>query len=178
MGIISSNILSLLQAQYKHEMSNHFRYLARSSWARFRGLENTGDFFEKEAEGEKGHADIVRKYIEDRNEALDPVGLNFVESSLFTTFDELFTSAQMVERDTTESLQAIYAESFKAGDYMTCGWVLPLIIEQTEEESLYQTIIDRIVQRGGGIGQEESIKAFRKDISAVHDIDLFLGERA
>ena len=178
MGIISSNILSLLQAQYKHEMSNHFRYLARSSWARFRGLENTGDFFEKEAEGEKGHADIVRKYIEDRNEALDPAGLNFAESSLFTTFDELFTSAQMVERDTTESLQVIYAESFKAGDYMTCEWVMGLIKEQVSEEDEYQTIIDRIVQRGGGIGQEESIKAFRKDISAVHDIDLFLGERA
>jgi ferritin len=178
MGVIYANILSLLQAQYKHEISNYFRYLARSSWARFRGLENTGDFFEKEAEGEKGHADIVRKYIEDRNEALDPAGLVFADSSLFATFDELFTTAQIVERETTDSLQAIYAESFKAGDYMTCEWMMKLIKEQVLEESEYQTIIDRIVQRGGGIGQEESIKAFRNDISAVHDIDLFLGERA
>jgi ferritin len=177
MGVISSNILSLLQAQYKHEISNYFRYTARASWARFRGFENTGDYFEKEAEGEKGHAEIVRKYIEDRNEAIDPAGLVYNDSSLFAYFDELFTSALQVERDTTDKLQTIYKSAFDAGDYMTVEWVMALIKEQVEEENTYQSIIDRIVQRGGGDAQDKAIETFRKDISAAHDIDSFIGER-
>lgn len=165
MGIISSNILELLQEQYRHEMRNHFRYLARSSWARYRGFEGAGDFFEQEAEGEKGHADKVRKYIEDRNEAVIIVPFDYSDSSNFADFADLFTTALEVERDTTERLSVIYAEAIKAMDYMTSSWVQSLIIENIEEENLYTTIIDRITARG-------------VDTAANHDIDVWLAERS
>ena len=177
MGMISSKILDLLQTQYKHESSNHFRYVARSSWSRYRGLEAAGDFFAKEAEGEAGHAKIVRDYIESRNEAVDPAGFDFSDASQWNYYDELFTTAQQVEYETTDMLNNIYSVAMESGDFMTSTWVQGLITEQIEEENLYQTMIDRIVQRGGGVDQVTAINAFRKDISAVHDFEIFLSER-
>ncbi len=177
MSSVPETVLSLLQAQWKHETANSMRYTARASWARFRGLEGTGDFFEQEAAGEQGHAKLVREFIEARNEALAPEGFAFDEPSAFGSFDALFTSALEVERTTTDMLNAIYAEAVRVADFQTSIWVQQLISEQTEEENLYQTIIDRMVQRGGGSGQDEALTAFRKDGAAIHDLDVWIAER-
>jgi len=176
MGMLSRNILDLLQLQYKHEMSNHFRYIARSSWAKYRGFDSAGDFLDKESIGESGHAKIVRDYIEQRNETIIPCGFEFEENCTFTYYDELFTTAQKIEQLTTDMLNNIYAESIAVGDFMTSSWVQQLIIEQIEEENTYQSIIDRITQRGGGGDQITALNAFRKDISATHDIEMWLRE--
>jgi ferritin len=158
-------------------MGNHFRYTIRASWARYRGFEGAGDFFEKEAAGEFGHAKLVRDYIEARNEAVLVAPYNFSDDTEFQYFDELFTTSLQVERDTTERLNAIYLESFKAGDIQTMGFVTQMIVEQTEEENIYQTTIDRIVQRGGGGLQVDAFDAFRQDLSASHDVDVWIAER-
>jgi bacterioferritin B len=163
MSLMPNNILDLLQKQYKHEMSNHLRYVARSSWARFRGLENTADYFDTEAKGELEHAALVARYIEDRNEAVEPSPFEFIEPLTITEYDELFTTALIIERDTTEKLTNIYTEAFKVGDIMTVNFMHQMIERQVAEENDYQTIIDRITSRG-------------KDAAANHDIDTFIGE--
>jgi ferritin len=174
MSAMIMNILGLLQLQYAHEMENHRRYLLHSSWARNHGLENIADFFEKEAEGEKGHADKVREFIEARNETLDSPALRY-DDTVFAFMDELFVTALDIELITTIMLVNIYSESIRLGDIQAAIWIQDLIAEQTEEENKYQTIIDRIISRGGGAAQVEAIKVFRSDISAAHDIDMFIG---
>jgi ferritin len=164
MGNLSAAALSLLQAQYRHETSNSLRYFARASWARFRGFEATADFFQKEAEGERKHAVIVQKWIEDRNEQLTPEPLQYSDPSSFIEYASLFESAIEVERVTTEMLNKIYAQALSDGDFQLVTQVSELVIEQIEEENLYQTILDRIGSRGN-------------DASANHDIDLWIGER-
>jgi ferritin len=162
MSVISANILILLQEQFRHEMSNYLRYTARASWARYKGLESTGDFFTSEANGELEHAKTVREFIESRNEAVIPETLTYTDSSNFAGFDELFTTALAVERETTDMLNNIYAEAINIKDFQTSVWVQALIAEQTEEENLYQKILDRIAQRGD-------------DTGSVHDIDVWIG---
>lgn len=164
MSMIPSNILDLLQEQYKHETKNYLRYLVRASWARYRGLEGAGDFFEKEADGEKAHAEQVRKYIEDRNEALNPIGLVYDEPANFGKFIDIFQTALAIERETTERLSTIHAEAMKAMDLITAIWVQPLIYEQIEEENLYTTALDRFGIRG-------------VDIASDHDIDCWIASR-
>lgn len=164
MGKLSAATLALLQDQYRHEASNHLRYESRSSWARFRGLEATADFFHREAKGEAHHARKVQKWIEDRNEELIPEPFEYTDSSQFADFASLFVTAMQVELTTTEKLQAIYKAALNEGDIQLCTQVSELIIEQIEEENTYQTIIDRIVARG-------------TDPGAIHDIDVWIGER-
>lgn len=163
MGNLSAVALGLLQTQFRHELSNNLRYLARSSWARFRGLEATADFFNKEAEGEMRHALLVRKWIEDRNETLVPEPFEFEDPSTFATFNSLFSTALEVERETTRMLNAIYAAALAEGDFQLVTQVSELCAEQIEEENLYQTILDRIAARGA-------------DNASAHDIDVWIGE--
>jgi ferritin len=163
MGILSAVLLSMLQDQYRHETSNALRYFARSSWARYRGLENTAAFFEKQAKDEQGHADKVRGWIEDRNMALVPAPYAFDEPSDWTDFDDLFLTGLEIERNTTDKLTKIYQAAFAEGDLLLLAPVMDLLREQIEEESIYQTILDRITARGD-------------DTAAVHDIDVFIGE--
>ena len=175
MGMLSRQILDLLQKQFQHETANSLRYVARASWARYRGFEAVGKFFDGEAKGERHHAKAVRKYIEDRNEAVDPSGFAFSDTSEFGTFDVLFTSALVVEQTTTDMLSEIFKQAMLLGDAMTVVWVQDLIREQIEEENTYQTIIDRMIQRGGGGDQVSALANFNRDPSAEHDIDVWMG---
>lgn len=163
MGILSAVLLDMLQEQFRHETSNALRYVARSSWARMRGLEATADFFSREAKGEYEHADKIRQIIEDRNCALMPEPYSYADSSAFSRFNDLFASAMEVERGTTARLTMIAQAALNDGDLMLFGAIQPMIAEQVEEENLYQTILDRIAARGD-------------DAASVHDVDVWIGE--
>ena len=164
MGILSAVLLDLLQEQFRHETANSLRYIARSSYARYRGLEATADFFSREAEGEQEHARVVRSWIEDRNCAVIPEPLTYTDSSSFSSYTDLFVSALLVERGTTERLNTLYFTALGECDGMLAIAVQKLLAEQTEEENLYQTILDRIKARGS-------------DAATDHDIDIWIGER-
>jgi ferritin len=164
MGNLSAAALSLLQEQYRHETSNSLRYFARASWARFRGFEATADFFQREAGGERKHALKVQSWIEDRNEQLIPEPYSYNDPSAFVAFTDLFSSALGVERLTTAMLNTIYAQALSDADYQLVTQVSELVIEQIEEENLYQTILDRIASRGS-------------DAASAHDIDVWIGEQ-
>jgi len=144
--ILSSNILSLLTAQYSHETANGIFYTALQSWADRRGLTGTASFFRKQAEGERVHADKILEYIHNRNDQLTVIAvpLQAVEP---TSFENLFTLAIERERLTSEMILAIKSQAESIGDHATCQWLLDpegLVKEQVEEENILQTIIDRM----------------------------------
>lgn len=162
MGALSTSLHSALSEQYRHEMRNHFAYLDRASWARYRGYEAIGAFFDKQACDEKNHADSVRAYIEERNEAL-VIGNVTVLPFEATAPLELFSSSLKLEQETTDTLNRIFSLAFDERDFMTLSWVQALIKEQIEEENTFQTILDRFASRG-------------QDIAANHDMDVWIGE--
>lgn len=164
MGNLSAVTLALLQEQYRHETANSLRFVARASWARYRGLEATADFFLSESEGERKHADAVRCWIEDRNEALTPEPITYADASAFESFVSMFRGALEIEQETTRRLNAIYDAALTERDFQLVTQVSELVVEQIEEENTYQTILDRIASRGN-------------DDATMHDIDMWIGER-
>lgn len=143
MAGLSVAILNALQEQYNHEIHNSHRYKTRAAWADYKGLTGIRDFFEKQANDENGHANIIYEYLNDRGYRIGTplIGIDEV-------FPEdvrgVFESSYDVELDTTERLKNIYALAHGEGDYMTAGWMLTgLIAEQREEEDTFMTIIDR-----------------------------------
>ena len=151
MSALSATILNLLQNQYAHEKSNQIRYEARASRANFIGLTGTAAFFRREAEGEAGHAAKVAQYIADRNECLRPV-VDCSEDCSYDLFGMIDT-AMLIELETTEKLKAIAQAAMSEGDLQTFYWLSGLITEQTEEENLYQTILDRFALCGRDTSQ-------------------------
>ena len=176
MATIPSHILDLLQDQFKHETSNHFRYAVRASWAKYRGFDGSGKYFDNESKGELKHAKKVKDYIELRNQELVISPFTYDDPEGFQYLDELYTSALKVEQDTTEKLNFIFTEALAAGDIQTVVWVQELAAYQSIEENEVQSYIDRIVSRGGGGLQVDAIETFREDISAAHDFDTYVAE--
>lgn len=142
MAILTARIKQLLEDQYRHEINNSMRYSVRQSWADSVGMNNAARFFEKEAKGERGHAKKVLDYLNSRNVFAQISPLQYGESDP-ENFINLFESALQIERDTTEKLTSLASAAFSEGDLQTFFWVSDLITEQTEEENLYQTILDR-----------------------------------
>lgn len=142
MSQLSASILGQLAAQWQHEKRNQITYEQVASHAEFLGLTGTAAFFGKQAAGEADHAKAVYDFIVARNERaqlprVEPVDLG-------TGFREWFPAVMELERGTTEALKAIAASALSEADFQTFYWIADLIKEQTEEENVTQTIIDRM----------------------------------
>jgi len=169
--MISANILTLLTAQYAHEISNALSYTLMQSWADMRGLNGTAAFFRKQAADEQAHAAKVLDYIHARSEQLASLP-DIVPVQAAGTFVAQFDAARSIEIDTTAAIAKIHAQAMAEGDMMTCAWLAQpggLILEQVEEENTIQSIIDRIVVRAVG-----AFAGAELDGDVVHDIDCWL----
>jgi ferritin len=176
--ILSANMLTLLSAQYSHEIANSLAYTAMQSWAEMRGLNGTACFFKKAGSDERDHADMILAYIHDRNEQLD-VQAVALHPSAADNFLGQFMAAQVIERMTTDLIANIRDQAEAERDMMTCAWLAApagLILEQVEEENIIQTILDRISARMGNVSLDGSdVTPAETPGAVIHDIDAWLG---
>ena len=140
---LSENILLMLNEQWRHEQGNSFRYFQRQNWAEFKGYIGSAAYYKQEAEGERGHADKILNYINDRNALATLQPLAWDEPNNWNDLIDLFSTALEIERDTTARLTAIYQSAFVEGDIMTVNFMAEMIDEQRGEEKEYVGILDR-----------------------------------
>jgi len=147
MSRLTENMLSLLGEQYQHETANSLRYYQRSMFAEYIGLLSIAEFFRKQANDERSHADKIMSFVNSRSMILPISGLSFTDKDLTAGSDILgiFRSALDIEKDTSARLENILDVARTESDTMTEQWLMDadgLIKEQIEEENLYQTILD------------------------------------
>lgn len=160
MSILSSNVKNLLIAQYYHELRNQISYTARASLAAYKGLDGIAGFFGKQASGEAAHAAQVLQFLEDRNECLTVQSV-VSPDPIADDLAQWFLTSQTIERDTTEKLKALAGAALEEMDLQTFYWAADLIKEQTEEENIIQTVLDRI-------------SSTNNSPCLVHDIDTWI----
>ncbi len=160
MSQLSNNLLILLNEQYAHEKQNQLIYEQSASVADFFGLTRTAKFFRAQAEGEASHAKAVLDFINARNEKISYATI--LTPDVPQEFYQLFTFAMDVELRTTEKLKAIALAALQEADLQTFFWAGILTQEQTEEENLTRTILDRFATCG--MSQEQ-----------IHHYDLWIG---
>jgi ferritin len=176
---LSSFVLTALNAQAEHELSNEKKYRVLASWADFIGLSGCASFLRKQADGEHEHFLKVVSYIEDRNEKYISAG-SVVPDYTPASFRDAFVFAYEIETGTTEKINQLYQIAQTAGDYATCQWLLDsagLIKEQVEEENLTQTILDRIDTIYGSLSfvAVSDIMPAIPDGLAIAALDDFIG---
>jgi ferritin len=165
MGQLSAGMLDILNALYRHELTNHLVYRQYQSRAAFQGLDGFEKWLKGQAEGEMGHAQKVYDYILTRNEEAEPAPFSFSATLQSERFPDIFGFVLELERGTTAAWAAAYAQALEERDYLTAQWIMDpagLMAEQREEENIAQTIVDRIAVRGA-------------DPAAIHDLDVWLG---
>jgi len=176
--ILSANVLTLLCRQYSHEIANSLFYASLQSWAEMRGLDGTAAYMAHQSTHERVHADMILRYIHDRNEQLTIAGLDLPPASP-ASFVDLFVLAQARERLTTDMIAEIDTQAKNEGDMLTCAWILQhagLAIEQVAEEREIQTILDRITARRGMVQLDasEGIDMAEMPGNVIHDIDCWI----
>lgn len=160
MSALSATTLANLNAQYALEKRNQLIYEALASACDFQGLTGSASFLRKQADGEGDHAKAVYGYINDRNEAakVDLIQLPEIPSDFFDIFDLVLE----VEKATTDKLKTLAVDASREGDLQTFFWSSDLIREQTEEENVARTILDRFASCGS-------------DAAMIHHLDLWIG---
>jgi ferritin len=156
----------MLEAQYKHELRNSLIYTQMRAWCDYKGFNNIAEFYKKQSEEERGHADKIYEYIADKSDILNVEPFGFITPSPpFASGDvySLFSASMETELGTTASLCAILDASVVEKDYMSADFTREMVASQREEEKTFQQLLDRMDRYPEAPARE-------------HDIDLYIKE--
>lgn len=160
MSILTETIGDMLVKQYEHEISNSLKYATLEVKFANLGFTNIEKFFSKQANDERSHADMIIKYLKDKDHDLKMINpCNTFNVS--DDFENNFKISLELERETTRLIKNIAKVAFEISDLETFFFLSSLIKEQTEEEALFSTILDRI--------------ECMKDYNYKHDLDQWIG---
>jgi ferritin len=163
---LSENIRLMLEQQFHHELTNSLIYSQLRAWAEYSGFNNVGEFYKRQSQEERDHAELVFSFVQDKNDVLNVAPYTFDNPG--PTFGMgalrgLFEASMATELGTTASLQAIYRAAMDEGDFITSEFMLSMIKIQLEEENTFQSILDRFDR-------------FPASPDMEHLLDLWIGE--
>lgn len=140
----NEELINMLIKQIQSEYQNYFLYLQSAIVADSFGLLGIKRWFYGKSFEELSHAQYIINYLEDR-------GVNFKLPSINNNFGyklnsikDLFKAGVQAEIETTKAIKSIYSFAESIKDYQTMKFLDSLIIEQTEEEDLFNTTYDYI----------------------------------
>lgn len=133
--------------QITMELASSIAYLQMAAY--FDGLNLTGmsSWMKAQAEEEKEHAHLFLDFVLDRG---NPVEIGAIEApkSDFASVQQAFETALAQERAVTKSIHDIYRLAAETGDLGSYPFLQTFIEEQNEEESMVETILERVKLAG------------------------------
>lgn len=142
--MLSENVLTALNIQMTHELTNYYIYKNFAGIADFMGLNGTQNWFEKQAEEEKGHFEKFYQYISDKGH-LPKLSALPEQPTDILSFAELFAKTIETEAQTTNNLRILAQICKEENDDQTYELALWFLKEQVEEEDTVRTIYQRIL---------------------------------
>jgi ferritin len=118
-------------------------YLSMAIWAEVKGYPGAAAFLYEHADEERMHMMKIVRYVNDRGgKAL----LSDVQAppSDFDSLLDVFTQIMEHEVYITDSINQLYGITMEEKDYTTGNFLQWYITEQVEEESLFNTVLDKI----------------------------------
>lgn len=143
-GMLPEPVLTALNIQMNHELTNFYVYKNFSGIADFLGLTGTCKWFDIQANEEKGHFDKFYKYISDKGYIPQLLPLPDQATDV-KTLQELFAETVQLEARTTENLRKVAEICKLENDDQTYNLSLEFLSEQIEEEKIVNTIFKRIM---------------------------------
>lgn len=141
--MISENIEQSLNSQIKLEAQASMQYLSMASWAEINGYNGVAGFFYNQSEEEKTHMLKLIKFVNERGGTAIIPALEKPESE-FESLQDLFTTFLTSEEKVTHNVNQIVFECLEVKDYTTHNFMQWYVAEQTEEEALARTILDKL----------------------------------
>jgi ferritin len=132
-----------LNRQFNLELDAAQAYFALAIWCDARNLKGFGQYFLKQADEERKHAEKILRHLSERGVTAQLTALAAPKQE-FETLLEVAQQAQAHERANTAGIYAAYEAALAAKDYPAQVLMHWFINEQVEEESWTVEMIERI----------------------------------
>lgn len=154
---MDKNVYELLNDQINKELYSAYLYLDFADFYKENGLDGYANWYEIQAQEERDHALILRKYLHENGEHVVLKAIDMPDKK-FNNFLEPLEAGLEHEKYVTSLINDIYAAADKVNDYRTMKFLDWFIEEQQEEEEN----ADNMVQK---------MKLFGSDVKALYDLD-------
>ena len=171
---ISKTLTAALNEQITNEASASQIYLSYAAWADGHGMAGVSNFLFRHAQEERNHMMKILEYILKRGGKVvitaipappkDPVSIN-------NCFEKVFTH----EVDNTRAVYKIAKLSFQEEDWATWNFMQWFVKEQTEEETMALSLLDKIKISGGKAATGDALYSLDRDLEKTPD-DAVLAE--
>ena len=145
--MITEKVDKALNEQIKKEEYSSRLYMAMASWCEKNGYQGAAAFLYKHSDEERMHMLKLVHYLNDRGgySVLKPIEQPPHQfKSLLNIFQEVSKHEQFI----TDSINKLYEVCQKEKDFTTANFLQWYITEQIEEESLVNSILDKMELAG------------------------------
>lgn len=160
---MDKKVYELINDQINKELYSAYLYLSFADYYKDAGLDGYANFYEVQAQEERDHALIFRKYLQANDEPVKLLAIDAPDKT-FSDYLEPLEAALEHEKYVTSLINGIYAAADEAKDYRTMQFLNWFIEEQTEEEETAKDLIDKM-------------KLFGSDARSLYELNQELATR-
>lgn len=164
--MLNKKVEDICNRQVEREGYSSNLYLAMASWSEVNGLAGVAQWMYAQAEEEKLHMLKFIKYINERGgKAILPAFKK--PPADFKNVEEMFKEVLRHEQFVTASINEIVALTLTEKDFNTHNFLQWFVMEQVQEESSAQAIIDKLRLVG-----KNNLYQFDRDIMSLRAPDI------
>ena len=161
---MDAKVYELINDQINKELYSAYLYLAIADYYADAGLDGYANFYKIQAEEERDHALIFRKYLLENDKVPELKAID-APNKTFSDFMEPLQAAYEHEQYVTGLINNIYKVASEANDYRACQFLQWFIDEQMEEEDTARDMITKM-------------ELFGCDRHSLYELDAKLQSRA
>jgi ferritin len=171
---LSAALRSALNAQMTKEAHASQIYLSYGAWAESEGYSGIANFLFRHAEEERNHMMKILEYILGRGAKVSVEAIP-APSSNPKNIQDCFEKVFEQEIDNTKAIYKLVKMSFDEEDWATWHFMQWFVKEQTEEETLALSLLDKIKIAGGKNASGDALYKLDRDLAITPD-DAVLAE--
>lgn len=161
--MLSEKIEAALNNQILLEAQSSQFYLAMACWAETHGFDGTGGFMYAHSDEERTHMLKIVKFVNERGSTAIIPALTQPKNE-YSSLLEIFENLLEHEVAVTNSINELVFLCLEARDYTTHNFLQWYVSEQTEEEALARTILDKLKMIGSDKG---GLYLFDRDVENI-----------
>ncbi len=161
--MLSENLSKLMINQINKELYSSYLYLSIANFYEEKGLKGFSNWFKKQAEEEKEHAEKFIEYLHDNNEHVTFESIEAPKNE-FKDYKEPLSIQIAHEKYVTSLINALYRQALDDNDYRSLNFLNWFINEQAEEEKTAQDLLT-------------TFEYFSQNIKDIYEFNECLGSR-
>ncbi len=146
--MLNEKIATLINDQVNKELYSAYLYLDFANYFEEEGLDGFAHWYEIQAQEERDHAMMMRKYLLDNGYRVTFKAIAKPDKTYHNHLDPLHAGLEH-ERYVTALISAIYGAAFEARDFKTMQFLDWFVKEQVEEEKNAEDLIKKMQLFGG-----------------------------